>query len=61
MESFFKSVFFSPLKFKLSEQENRASEKRAVGLSFFVVVKGITVLQVLIACYIMPCLERKHL
>lgn len=52
LKSFFKSVHpptptQPPLKFKLSEQENETSKKRrAVGLSFFVVVKRIAALQV---------------
>lgn len=39
----------------------RLQKKRAVGPSFFVVVKGKNVLQVFVACYITPCFERKHL
>lgn len=56
------NLFFS-LLWSLNCQSKRTGpqKKRAVGLSFFVVVKERTVLQVFIARYIMPCLERKHL
>lgn len=61
--SFCMSGFFLFLwSFTVSEHKNEASEKkRAVGLSFFVAVKGKNMLLVFVACYITPCLERKHL